>query len=67
VNRLVVVGFVLVLIGAVVPFLMVLGVLPSTFLLSAVSFFASLIGLVLGMLGAATSIRERRRRDQTDI
>jgi hypothetical protein len=64
VNRLIVVGFVLVVIGAVVPFLMVLGVLPSGLALSALSFFASLFGLVLGMLGAATSIRERRRRER---
>ena len=52
--RLLVIGFVLVLAGAVLPFLMVIGVLPSTLLLNFLSYGASIGGIFLGVIGAAT-------------
>jgi hypothetical protein len=64
INRLTVTGFVLVLAGAVVPFLMVMGVLPSPLWLSFVSYISSASGLFLGIIGAASIARDRwRRRD----
>ena len=66
-NRLTVAGFALVLAGAVLPFLMVIGVLPSTLWLSFVAYGSSVSGLFLGLLGAASIVYERRRRDETDV
>jgi len=45
-------GFVLVVVGAVVPFLMVLGVIRVSFWLSFVAYGGSVVGLFLGVLGA---------------
>jgi hypothetical protein len=54
------IGFILVLFGCTVPFLMVLHVLDTSFLLSFLSYAASVAGLLLGVVGASTFIR----RDQ---
>jgi hypothetical protein len=52
-RSLLILGFFLVLFGAMAPFLMVIGVLESTFFLNFLSFGASVIGLFLGLLGIA--------------
>lgn len=66
INRYVVIGFFLVLVGAVLPVLIVLGILPSTFFLNFVAFAASVAGIFLGVIGVATYVGENRRRDQDD-
>ena len=53
-------GFVLVLFGFIAPFLMMLRILPPSFMLSFLSFGASVAGLMLGMVGAALYIRKGR-------
>jgi len=60
---LILLGFLLVLFGFVAPFLMVLGVLKSTFALNFISHGASVSGLFIGMIGAASYTRTKRRRD----
>lgn len=62
-NRLIVTGFFLVLAGAVLPFLMVIGILESTFLLNFFAFAASTIGIFLGVIGTAMYAGEKRRQD----
>lgn len=57
-----VLGFVLVLLGFVLPFLMVLRVIPSTIFLSFLSYAASVAGLFLGLIGAALYVRTYRKR-----
>ena len=57
------VGFGLVLAGAVLPFLMVIHVLPSPLWLSVVAYASSVSGLFLGIIGAAMIYAERRRDD----
>lgn len=52
-NRLLVIGFFLLLAGAVLPFLMVLGFITPTFPLIFVTYGASLVGLFIGMIGVA--------------
>jgi hypothetical protein len=52
-RSLLIVGFVLVFFGAAAPFLMVIGVLESTFFLNFASFIGSIVGLFLGLLGIA--------------
>ncbi|MDQ2690403.1 MAG: hypothetical protein M3Y68_00040 [Chloroflexota bacterium] len=50
---LILIGFVLVVIGVAVPFLIVIRVIPSTFFLNFFSYGASLTGLFLGIIGAS--------------
>jgi hypothetical protein len=53
-------GFVLCVIGVAVPFLTVLGMIPSNFVLLFLSYAASVGGLFLGIIGAASYIRGGR-------
>jgi membrane associated rhomboid family serine protease len=62
-KRLILLGFLLSLFGFVAPFLIVLGVLESTFALNFISYGASVAGLFTGMLGAAMYTRVRRKQD----
>jgi len=62
-KRLIVIGFFLVLFGFAAPFLIVLGVLESTFTLNFISYAASVGGLLMGMIGAAMHTRRNRSRD----
>ncbi len=66
VNRYIVIGFFLVLIGAVLPFLMVLRMVPSTFFLNFFAFSASVAGLFLGVIGVATHMGVERRKGRDD-
>ena len=50
--KLLVVGFVLLLLGVLLPLLMVLRVIPSTFFLNFLAYAASFSGMILGMIGA---------------
>ncbi len=54
-------GFVLLIVGVVLPFLMVMGILESSFFLALISYTASVSGLMIGVVGAARYVRERRR------
>lgn len=57
--RIILIGFVLVVAGLVLPLLMVLGVLESTFLLNFLSYISSVTGLFLGIIGAAWYVKMR--------
>ena len=52
------IGFVLVLIGAVLPFLMVLDIIQPSFPLCFLAYSASVGGLLLGMVGIAYRAEE---------
>jgi len=54
-------GFFLLILGWVLPFLMVLHVLPSTFFLNFFSYTLSLAGLILGIIGSALYVRLRKK------
>lgn len=63
-KRIIILGFFLVLFGFVVPFLMVLQIIQTGFLLSFLSYAASIAGLFLGIIGAASYIRlDKRKRN----
>lgn len=51
------VGGVLLAIGAALPLLMVIQVLPSTFPLNFLAYGSSVVGLVLGLIGAFSYMR----------
>jgi hypothetical protein len=55
-------GFFLSLTGVILPFLMVLHIIPSTFFLNFFSYGASLTGLFLGIIGASGYVSEKRKR-----
>jgi hypothetical protein len=58
--EMILIGLVLVLLGAALPILMVLHVLQSTFLLNFFSYGASIVGLFLGLLGSASIVQRGR-------
>ncbi|HEY57362.1 MAG TPA: hypothetical protein G4O04_02270 [Anaerolineae bacterium] len=47
--------------GVALPFAMVIGWLPSTFLLNFLAYLASVVGLFVGSYGVTLMWRERRR------
>jgi positive regulator of sigma E activity len=62
--RLILIGFVLLLLGAGFPFLMVMQLIESTFWLNFLSFAASVAGLFLGFIGATLYMRAQKDRDR---
>ena len=62
-RLMIIIAFLMVLMGAVLPFLMVIKVLPASLLLSFISYGVSVGGLFLGIVGAAHYVRDRDWRD----
>ena len=59
--KLLLVAFVLLVIGVLLPLLMVLRLLPSTFFLNFFAYAASFSGMILGLVGAALYGRMRSK------
>jgi hypothetical protein len=59
-RLLVSIGIGLMLLGIILPFLMLIHVLESTFFLNFFSWGASVSGLFLGVIGVATWVRTRK-------
>lgn len=55
-------AIVMLLLGVILPFLMVIAVLPSTFLLNFFSFAVSVAGLFTGIVSLASLISDRHSR-----
>ena len=60
--RLILIGFVLVTVGMVLPFLMVMGVMKTTFLLNFISYGSSMSGIFLGIIGGAMYVRLSQKK-----
>lgn len=58
---LILIGFLLSVTGVGLPFLMLIHMVESTFFLNFFSFTASMSGLILGIIGAAYYVREKRK------
>jgi positive regulator of sigma E activity len=58
------IGFVLVLLGAILPFLMVMRILNSTFFLNFFSYGVSVVGLFLGIIGSALLVTYHKRKNK---
>ena len=58
--KLIVIGLVLLVLGALLPFLMLLGLLESTMFLNIISVICSVGGLTTGFMGVAYYIRRKR-------
>ncbi|PWH11985.1 MAG: hypothetical protein DDG60_15540 [Anaerolineae bacterium] len=62
--QLIAIGVVMLLLGFILPFLMVIMVLPSTFLLNFLAFGISVAGLFTGIIGLSMLVSNyRNRRD----
>jgi hypothetical protein len=59
--RLILIGLLLVVLGVVLPFLMVMHLVQSTYFLNFFSYTASLVGLFLGLIGSASYVRSKRK------
>lgn len=57
-----IIGFLMVLAGAVLPFLIVLRILPSTFFLNFFAWGVSVAGLFLGVIATAYYVRDHRKK-----
>jgi hypothetical protein len=62
-EYLILIGFLMVLLGIILPFLMVLKIVESTFFLNFFSYFLQVGGLFLGIIGSAYLMRSRRRKN----
>lgn len=64
-NRLIVIAVVLLISGFVVPFLMVIKMVESTFFLNFVSFGAQVIGLFLGIIGVTMyRVKSKKKKEE---
>ena len=63
-KKIIIIGFFLVLFGFIGPFLMVLEILKSTFILNFISYGASISGLLLGVIGSSAYIRLHKNRSE---
>ncbi len=59
-KRLLLLAFLFLLLGVVIPFLMVMEVIKSTYFLNFFSFFISLAGMIVGIIGASFFVRFNR-------
>ncbi len=62
--QLFVIGGVLVTVGMVLPFLMVMRLIPTTFFLSFFAYGCSIVGLLLGIVASAMYVARKRREDR---
>ncbi len=60
-RNLLLIGFALLLLGFLIPFLIVLHLIPSTFFLNFFAFGASIVGLILGFIGIAYYLQRNRK------
>jgi hypothetical protein len=60
-TKLILLGGGLLLLGVVLPLLMVMKILESTYFLNFFAYIVSLSGFFLGLIGAMTYVREKRR------
>jgi len=60
-KRLIIIGFLLVLFGAAMPWFLILGYVESTFWLNFLIYGASVAGLIMGVMGAAMWSATRKK------
>jgi hypothetical protein len=61
-RMMILVGFCLLLIGWIIPMLMVMQMLKSTFALNFIAYGASVSGLTIGIIGIAMYVGKTRKR-----
>lgn len=61
--QMILLGFFLMILGVVLPFLMVIHIIESTFFLNFFSYTSSLVGVIVGFIGVTTWFRGRPKKD----
>ena len=59
--KMMLLGTALLVLGVLLPLLMVIKILPSTLWLSFLSYTASVVGMFVGLIGALTYARNKKR------
>jgi hypothetical protein len=59
-KKMILIGFLLLLLGVVLPLLMVLNIIKASFLLGFLAYAAQVSGLFIGTLGAFSYARKRK-------
>jgi len=62
-GSLIVIGILLMILGIVLPLLMVIHVLTSTFFLNFFSYTVSLVGMIVGFYGVVSYVRAKPRKN----
>ena len=62
-RKLIFLGFLMVLIGFIVPLLMVIKVIEPSFFWGFLSYGVSVAGLFLGLIGGSLYVRSNRKKD----
>lgn len=62
-RNMLIIAVLMLIVGAVLPFLLVLRVIPSTFFLNFFAYGVSVGGLFLGVVGTAQYLRKQDRGD----
>jgi len=69
-GKFIIAAILLLLAGAILPFLMVIQVLESSFFLNFISYIASVVGLFIGIIGVAMYVgktkNEKKMHDYWD-
>ncbi|MEX2143665.1 MAG: hypothetical protein WD740_03650 [Anaerolineales bacterium] len=65
-KQILLIGFIMVLFGFVMPWLMVLGYIQTTFFIAFLTYGVSLTGMILGVVGAAMLGVQRRKKDKDE-
>ena len=55
------IGGILLVVGVIFPLLMVVHIIQTTFVLGFISYIFSTIGMFMGMIGAFSYVKEKRR------
>lgn len=61
-NFTILIGFFLVMMGFIIPVMIIMKYLPSTFFLNFLAYACSVAGLMMGIIGAANSAILRRHK-----
>lgn len=61
-THMIIIGVILLLVGVILPLLMVVKIITSTYFLNFLAFACSLVGMVLGFLGLFSMVKTRRDR-----
>lgn len=64
---IILIGFVCVLLGAFLPYLMVMRFVKSTFFLNFFAYGISIIGLFLGIIGSAMYVRYTKKKSKDEL
>jgi hypothetical protein len=62
-RKMIFLGFLMVLFGFLVPFLMVIKVMPASYFWGFLSYAVSVAGLFIGLIGASQYVRIHRKPD----